>query len=57
MMRIADRTNDRAQAETAVEQIQTAVEVLRSGGQNAWAVEFQKELPKAQAIRDRLKER
>ena len=55
MMLIADRTNDVAMAETAVQQIETAYETERSGGQNAWAAEFEALLPKAQAIRDRLK--
>ena len=35
MMLIADRTNDRALAETAAQQIETADETLRSGGQRA----------------------
>jgi tetratricopeptide (TPR) repeat protein len=55
LMLIADRANDGARAETAVEQIQAAVETLRSGGQQQWAAEFEAKLPKAQAIRDRLK--
>jgi hypothetical protein len=55
MMLIADRTNDGALAATALQQIQTAYETERSGGQEAWAAILQAQLPKAQAIRDRLK--
>jgi len=55
MMRIADRTNDGAVAETAVEQIETAIETLRTGDNEAGAANFQSQLPKAQAIRDRVK--
>jgi hypothetical protein len=54
-MLIADRTNDAAMAEIAFLQIQTAVETLRSGGHQQWAAEFEAQLLKAQAIRDRLK--
>ena len=57
MMLIADRTNDGVLAETAVSQIQTAYEALRDGGQQQWAANFKAQLPKAQAIRDRLKGR
>jgi len=55
MMLIAGRTNDGAMAESAFQQIQTAVETLRSGGQDVWAAVFEAALPKAQAMRDRLK--
>lgn len=51
---IAERTNDGAMAETAVTQIQTAVEALRSSLQQQ-AAEFEAQLPKARAIRNRLK--
>jgi tetratricopeptide (TPR) repeat protein len=51
---IADRDNDGALAETAVAQIRTAYETLGSGG-HAWAAILKAQLPKAQAIRDRLK--
>jgi hypothetical protein len=54
MMQIADRTNDAAMAETAVAQIESAYAMLRDGGPEAWAAEFQAQLPKAQTIRDRL---
>jgi hypothetical protein len=56
-MLIADRANDAAMAESAVTQIETAYSTLRDGGQAPWAAEFQAQLPKAQAIRDRLKGR
>lgn len=52
---LADRTNDGALAETAFQQIQTAYETLRSGGQGPWAAMVQEHLSEAQAIRDRLK--
>jgi hypothetical protein len=55
MMLIADRANDGAIATTAFRQIQTAFETLRSDGQQQWAAVYQAQLPKAQAIRDRLK--
>jgi hypothetical protein len=55
MMLIADRSNDAAVAETAVQQIETATETLRSGGQAQWTAGFEAQLPKARAIRDRLK--
>jgi tetratricopeptide (TPR) repeat protein len=55
MMLIADRTKDRAVAETAVTQIAAALDTLRSGGHQQWAAYYEEHLPKAQAIRDRLK--
>ena len=55
MMLIADRTNDLSLAEAAVTEIQTAYETLRDGGQQSWAAEFEGQLTKAKAIRDRLK--
>jgi tetratricopeptide (TPR) repeat protein len=57
LMTIADRTGDGAKAEAAVDQIQTAYETLRAGGHEQWAGYYQEQLPKAQAIRDRLKGR
>jgi tetratricopeptide (TPR) repeat protein len=54
---IADRTNDAAVAETAVTQIETAYETLRSGGQELGAAFLQGQLSNARAIRDRLKGR
>ena len=57
MMLIADRTNDGALAEAAAGQIETAYETLRDAGQEQWAAFYQGQLPKAQAIRDRLKGR
>jgi hypothetical protein len=55
MMLIADRTNDGALSEIAVEQIGAAYETTRSGGQQQFAAYFEAQLTKAQAIRDRLK--
>jgi hypothetical protein len=42
-------------AETAAAQIETAYETLRDGGHQQWAAYYEQQLPKAQAIRDRLK--
>jgi hypothetical protein len=55
MILIADRVNDGPLGERALQQIQTAIETLRSGGQERWAAVFEAQLPTAQAIRDRLK--
>jgi hypothetical protein len=55
MMLIADRTNDGALAETAAAQIQTAYQTLRDRGDEYQSTQFQSQLTKAQAIRDRLK--
>jgi hypothetical protein len=52
---IANRINNAAMAETAVQQMQTAIETLRSGGQDRWATKLQAQLNKAESIRDRLK--
>jgi hypothetical protein len=57
MMLIAGRTHDGALAAAALQQIQTAYETERSGGQQHWAAEFEARPPKAQAIRDRLQGR
>ena len=54
-MLIADRTNDAALAEAAVRQIEAAYETTRSGGQEQWSADFHAQLPRGQAIRDRLK--
>ena len=55
MMLTADRTNDSALAETAVEQIEAAYRTTRNGGHQQQATFYATQLPKAQAIRDRLK--
>jgi hypothetical protein len=52
---IADRTNDSALAETGVQQIEAALEMIRSGGQERAAASWEAPLHKVQAIRDRLK--
>jgi hypothetical protein len=55
MMVIADRTNDVALADAAVLQIEAAYETTQSGGQEQWSAYYHAQLPRAQAIRDRLK--
>ena len=55
MIQIADRAGDPAMAETAVQQIETAIAMTRSGGDEHWSSISQAQLPKARAIRDRLK--
>jgi tetratricopeptide (TPR) repeat protein len=55
LMIIADRTNDAAIAARAVDQIKTAYETERAGGQQMWAAFYEEQLPQAQAILDRLK--
>jgi tetratricopeptide (TPR) repeat protein len=57
LMLIADRTNSLVVAETAVRQIETAYETLRSGGHEQWAAYFEAQLAKARSIRDRLEDR
>ena len=42
-------------AEAAVRQIETAYETTQSGGQEQWSAYYRAQLPRAQAIRDRLK--
>jgi hypothetical protein len=54
MTLIADRANEGTLAETALQQIQRALKTLRDGGQQEWAAYYEAQLPKAQAIRDRL---
>jgi hypothetical protein len=44
-------------AEAAFQQIQTALETLRDGGQEAWAAVLQAQMVRAQAISDRLKDK
>jgi hypothetical protein len=56
-MLIADRNKDGAVAETAVQQIEAANEVLRSAGQEQWSAYFSEQLAKAKAIRDWLRGR
>jgi hypothetical protein len=57
LMLIADRNNDGAVAETAVQQIEAAYEGLRSAGQEQGSAYFSEQLAKAKAIRDRLRGR
>jgi hypothetical protein len=55
MLLIADRTNDATLADAAVRQIEAALETAHAGVHEPLSNEFQAQLPKAQAIRDRLK--
>jgi tetratricopeptide (TPR) repeat protein len=55
MMLIADRTRDYALAEAAAKQIAAARDTLSTGRHQHWAAYYEDQLPKAQAIRDRLK--
>jgi hypothetical protein len=55
MILIADRTDDSALAEIAVEQIEAAHKTLREGGHQQGVAIYDAQLPKARAIRDRLK--
>ena len=55
MMLIADRTRDAALADTALRQIEAALDATRAGGDEWRAANLQTQLTKAQAIRDRLK--
>ena len=55
MILIADRINDSALAEIAVQQIEAAHETLREGGHQKALAIYDAQLPKARAIRDRLK--
>jgi hypothetical protein len=54
---IADRTNDAVLAEAAVRQIELAYETMRLGGHERGSAFRLEQLPRAQAIRDRLKGR
>jgi hypothetical protein len=55
MIVLADRTKDGAMADTAVEQIHTAIGTLRESGEAEGAAFYEAWLPQAQSIRDRLK--
>ena len=57
MMLMADRTNDGAMAETALKQIQIALDSLSESRDVRSSIYFRAQLPRAQAIRDRLKGR
>jgi hypothetical protein len=54
MMVIADRADDGPGIEVARAQIEAAYETERAGGDQHLAEFFQAQLPRAQAIRDRL---
>jgi hypothetical protein len=57
MMVIAGRNSDAALAEAAMRQIETAYETMQSGGHEQFAAYYRAQLPRAQAVRDRLKGR
>jgi hypothetical protein len=57
MMLMADRTNDGAMAETALKQIQIALDSLSESRHDRSSIYFRAQLPGALAIRDRLKGR
>jgi hypothetical protein len=57
MVVIADRTNDAVLAEAAVRQIELAYETMRLGGHERGSAFRLDQLPRAQAVRDRLKGR
>jgi tetratricopeptide (TPR) repeat protein len=57
MMLMADRTNDGAMAETALKQIQIALDSLSESRDDRSSIYFRAQLPRALAIRDRLKGR
>jgi hypothetical protein len=57
MMLMADRTNDGAMAETALKQIQIALDSLSESRHDRSSIYFRAQLPRALAIRDRLKGR
>ncbi|MGB3582327.1 MAG: tetratricopeptide repeat protein [Roseiarcus sp.] len=57
MMLMADRTNDGAMAETALKQIQIALDSLGESRDVRSSIYFRAQLPRALAIRDRLKGR
>ena len=57
MMSMADRTNDGAMAETALKQIQIALDSLSESRDLRSSIYFRAQLPRALAIRDRLKGR
>jgi hypothetical protein len=54
LLTLADRTGDPAQARQALEQLTLAEATLRSGGHIPWAETFARQIPKAQALVDRL---
>ena len=54
---IAERTSDPTVAETAVNKIETAFETLRVSGHSPWETYCKAQLPKARAVRERLKKR
>jgi hypothetical protein len=57
LMRLAERRGDAAMAETALSQINMAFETLRDGGHAQNAAYYERQLPTARAVVERLRER
>jgi hypothetical protein len=55
LIRLAQRTKDAAMAETACQQIEAALETMRSAGHVPFAAYYESRLPEARQIRDVLK--
>jgi hypothetical protein len=54
MMYLSERRRDAAMAETAYHQINTAFETMRDGGDASSAANYERHLPKARALVERL---
>ena len=57
LMLLAERRRDAAMAKTALNQINTAFETMRDGGNAPSAANYERELPRARAIVARLRGR
>ena len=55
LMQLAERTKDAAMAETAFQQIETALQITRAGGHAPNAAYYEARLPEARRIHDALK--
>jgi tetratricopeptide (TPR) repeat protein len=55
LIRLAQRTKDAAMAETACQQIEAALETVRSAGHVPFATYYESRVPEARQIRDALK--
>jgi hypothetical protein len=55
LMLLAERTKDAVMAQTALVQIESAIETLRAGGDERAAANFVEGLSEARRIRDALK--
>jgi hypothetical protein len=54
-MHLAGRTQNAAMAGTAVQQIEAALETMRTGGHAPYAAYYEAQLPEARAVLERLK--